>query len=213
MGEGQGLSGSLRRHLVGEKHASRTALSHNAPEPSQSVQRAVDPTPSPVQNVGVDHGGLEARMAQELLDGPDVVAAHQQMGREGVPQGVHGRRFGQACLQDGCPKGPLDLALAQMIAPDPAALGIYGSFRRREDVLPSPFALRSRIFGRERIGQMDPPVALFEVLPMKLAHPSEVVPQGRRKGGRQHGGPVFSSFPIAHGDLVLAEVDVFDAQA
>jgi hypothetical protein len=35
-------------------------------------------------------------MAEERLDGTDVVAVFQQMGRERVPKGVAGRRLGDS---------------------------------------------------------------------------------------------------------------------
>jgi len=38
--------------------------------------------------MGVDHGGGDIAMAQQLLDGADVVAACQQMGGEAVAQGM-----------------------------------------------------------------------------------------------------------------------------
>jgi hypothetical protein len=56
------------------------------------------PRPPTVEHVGVDHGGLHTLAAQQLLNGPDVVAVLQKMGRDAVPQGVDGRRFGQARL-------------------------------------------------------------------------------------------------------------------
>jgi hypothetical protein len=42
-----------------------------------------------LQDVGVDHGRGDA-MAEELLDGADVVATLQQVRREGVAEGVAG---------------------------------------------------------------------------------------------------------------------------
>jgi hypothetical protein len=38
--------------------------------------------------VGVDHRGAEVFVAQELLDGSDVVAGFEQVGRERVPEGM-----------------------------------------------------------------------------------------------------------------------------
>jgi len=44
-----------------------------------------------VEDVGVDHGGGDVAVAEELLDGANVVAGLKQVGREGVPQGDGGR--------------------------------------------------------------------------------------------------------------------------
>lgn len=52
---------------------------------SQAVDGALHSSASSVQDVCVDHGRLDVLVPQELLNSPDVVAIHQEMGREGVP--------------------------------------------------------------------------------------------------------------------------------
>jgi hypothetical protein len=42
-----------------------------------------------VQNVGVNHGGLQILVSQKLLDRPDIVSLFEQMGGEGMPKGRH----------------------------------------------------------------------------------------------------------------------------
>src|SRR6266545_2749753 len=118
-------------------------------------------------------------------------------------------RLGVVCR----PKGSLDLPLAQVVATDPAGLRILRTSRCRKDVLPLPFALRSRILRFQGVGQMDSSISFFEVLPMKLPNDPEVLPQRRLERGGKHGCPILAPLPIPDGDLVLAEVDVFDPQA
>jgi len=60
---------------------------------------------------------------------------------------------------------------------------------------------------------MDSSISFFEVLPMKLPNDPEVLPQRRLERGGKHGCPILAPLPIPDGDLVLAEVDVFDPQA
>ena len=48
------------------------------------VEGAADSVSSAVEDVGVDHGGLDVFVAEELLYGPDIVTALEQMGGEGV---------------------------------------------------------------------------------------------------------------------------------
>jgi hypothetical protein len=62
----------------------------------QEVHRALDTPAAPVEDVGVDHRRLHALVAEELLDGPDVVAVHQEVGGEGVAEGMAGRRLDEA---------------------------------------------------------------------------------------------------------------------
>jgi hypothetical protein len=62
------------------------------------VQRAGHAAAALVQNVGVDHGRADVGVAEQLLHGADVVAAFQQVGGEGMAQGVRRRRLVDARL-------------------------------------------------------------------------------------------------------------------
>ncbi len=48
------------------------------------VSRALDRQSRPVQNVGVDHGGGNIRVAEQRRHGPDVVTGLQEVGGKGV---------------------------------------------------------------------------------------------------------------------------------
>ena len=50
--------------------------------PSEVIERALDPETAAVQDMRVDHRRLDAAVAQQLLDRPDVVTACQKMRRE-----------------------------------------------------------------------------------------------------------------------------------
>ena len=43
-----------------------------------------------VQNMRVDHCGIDVFVAHQLLDRADVLAAFQEVGGEGVPKGMAG---------------------------------------------------------------------------------------------------------------------------
>jgi hypothetical protein len=45
---------------------------------------------TPVEHMGVDHGGFDIFVSEEFLDGADIVASFEQMGSEGVAEGVGG---------------------------------------------------------------------------------------------------------------------------
>jgi len=53
---------------------------------------------------------------EELLDGPDVVAGQEEMGREGMPQGVAGGVLGDASCSRGDMEGSLDGPLGDVVA-------------------------------------------------------------------------------------------------
>jgi hypothetical protein len=74
----------------------------------QEVGRALDSEAAAVEDVGVDHGGLDRAVSEELLDGADVVAIGEEVGGEGVAHRVPGGVFAQA----GLPHGRLEGVLA-----------------------------------------------------------------------------------------------------
>ena len=62
---------------------------------------ALDASAAAVQDVGVDHGGADVVVAQELLDGADVVARLEQVGGERVAKGVARDVLGQSGVHGG----------------------------------------------------------------------------------------------------------------
>jgi hypothetical protein len=59
----------------------------------EDVEGALDAEGASVEDVGVDHGGGDVAVAEELLDGADVVAGFQQVGGEGMAEGVAADAF------------------------------------------------------------------------------------------------------------------------
>ena len=55
--------------------------------------------------MGVDHRRVHIPVARELLHGPDVVSAFQQMRRKAVAKRVARRPLGQSCPRDQKPVG------------------------------------------------------------------------------------------------------------
>lgn len=52
-----------------------------------------------IGNVGIDLGGSNRRMPEELLDGPDIRAVGKQRGSERVPERMGGYVFYDAGLE------------------------------------------------------------------------------------------------------------------
>lgn len=52
------------------------------------VQGTFDREPAPLENVGIDHGGFDVFVSEEFLNGTNVIAILEKMGREGVAEGV-----------------------------------------------------------------------------------------------------------------------------
>ena len=67
----------------------------------RSVQRAAHGEAAPVEDVGVDHCSLDIFVAEQFLDGPDVIAVLQQVGGERVAKGMGADTLGDAGLAGG----------------------------------------------------------------------------------------------------------------
>jgi len=52
------------------------------------IQRGFDRQPAALEDVGVDHGGLDVLVSEEFLHGADVVSVLQKVGGETVAKGV-----------------------------------------------------------------------------------------------------------------------------
>ena len=80
--EKQPVFSDLSSNAHGEKHCEGPpAVSRSRSEAGGGACRA---RWTSAEHGGVDHRGLEVAMAQEFLDGADVVAVLQQVGGEGV---------------------------------------------------------------------------------------------------------------------------------
>ena len=83
---------------------------------------------------------------------------------------------------------------------------------RREDVLPDPFAIGKGIFSGMHIGEIDAPMAFFQVSLVQILDANKMFLQGGNHRLRQQGDPVLCAFAIANQDLPLCKVDVLNTQ-
>ena len=173
----------------------------SAPRIGRALRRGEDVLPAPtrrrpgntaatVEDMGVDHRRPDALVAEELLDGPDVVAAHQEVGGEGVTQGVAGRRLDDPRLLHRLPEGPLDSPLVEVVPAVGSAPRVGRALRRGKDVLPAPLGVGPWIFPRQRVGEVNPAVPFPQVLLVELLHALQVLLKSRLEASRQHGHPV-----------------------
>jgi len=69
-----------------------------------------------LEDVGIDHGRLDVLVAQQFLDGTDVVMVFQQVGGEGVSEGVAGHALFQAGGTCRLPDGALQTTFVEVMA-------------------------------------------------------------------------------------------------
>ena len=88
--------------------------------------------------MGVDHGGFDVFVAEEFLDGSDVVAVLEEVGGEGVAEGVGGDAFfyfGEGC---GLFDGSLECGFMNVVAPRDSVFFVCEEGGGGEYVLPDP---------------------------------------------------------------------------
>jgi len=73
-----------RRSLPKDDVGAGARMCELRPPSVSEASRAPDRQSGPVQDMGVDHGGRDIRVSEELLHGPDVIACLQEMGGKGV---------------------------------------------------------------------------------------------------------------------------------
>ena len=115
----------------------------------QPVDRAADAVAALVEHMGVDHGRAHVFVTQKLLDGANVVARFEQVGSEGVAEGVAADALGDAGLAYGVLDRPLQERFVEVVAPLLAGLGVCPSVLLGKDPLPAPFGRGVGIFAVE----------------------------------------------------------------
>jgi hypothetical protein len=151
-------------------------------------------------------------VTEEFLDGADVGAVFEQVGGEGVAEGVTADALRDARVLHGSFDGALDRGLVEMMAEAAAGSFIDTDPRGWEYPLPGPFNRRIRIFGGEvagerRAAEAGGPIGFED--PMDV---DEVLAQAALDDARQRRGAVASALGFAEHDLLAFEVEVLDAQ-
>ena len=76
------------RRIGTAKHERSCADPRKISGARKTVEGALHACGALLQDVGVDHGGLEIGVAEELLHGSDANPGFEKVGREGVAEGV-----------------------------------------------------------------------------------------------------------------------------
>ncbi len=151
-------------------------------------------------------------MAEELLDRADVGAVLEQMGGEGVPEGVAGDALrGPSALRRLLHRA-LEHGGVQVVADELARLGIAGEAGGRKDPLPAPLAPRVRILPFQGVGERDPGIPLGQIAAMEVPHGLQMARQPFVDAPREGRDPLAPALALADHELSARRVDVLDAQ-
>ncbi len=206
--------GLLRR---GDRAVTGKALRRDwswCPGAGQGVDRTDDPFPAAhVEHVGVDHGRLDVFVAEQFLDGADVVPGHQEVGGKRVAHGMAAGSFGNARSADGLFDGLLDNRWVQVVAANGVGPGVSAARASGEDVLPAPVGGGIRVLARQGRREVDPAEAVGDVLIVEIADVVEVVLEPLTAGVGEECRSVFVTLAVADGDVAEVEIDVLDAEA
>ncbi len=163
--------------------------------------------------MGVDHRGGDILVSQQFLDGADVVAILQQVGGEGVPQGMAGCAFADVGSQHGLGHRLLHHRLVQVVALELPIHGIAGRLEAGEDILPRPVLERRTILPGESQGcrgHADPGLHIAFV---PFTYHRQMTAQRIDEDLGQWRAAADLSFAIDDQQHAVVEVDVLDAQA
>src|SRR5437867_7736212 len=161
----------------------------------------------------VDHRGADVLVAEQFLNGTDVVPIFEEMGGERVTEGVAGRWLRDPRSADRVFHRSLEHGLMEMVTATLAGLGVHVKTRGRKYPLPPQFAPGVRVLAYQRARQLDPGRAAPEIGLVRFSDALDVTHQGRFDRGGEHRHPVLPSLAVADHDLVCCEIDVLYTQA
>jgi hypothetical protein len=107
---------------------------------------------------------------EQILHRADVVAALEEMRREGVAQRMAAHGLDNARRDGGALYRPAERVRMDVVPSHHAAARILRPMRRREHELPGPFEARPRVLPRERMRQPHLAEALLAVALVQCAN-------------------------------------------
>ena len=161
--------------------------------------------------MGVDLGGADVAVAQEFLDGADIVAAFQQMGGKGVAEGVAAGPLCDAGEHDGVFDGTLDYGFVHVVAAFLPGRAVAPAASLGEEPLPAPVAGGVGVLLCNGTGQQYVAPAFGQVFFVECFHQLQVFFEGFYEGSGQHGDPVFCAFAAFDCYAAGFEIQVLDA--
>lgn len=151
-------------------------------------------------------------MSHQLLDGADVVAVLQEVGRERVTKGVAGAVFLDSGFMHCALDGALKVGVVEPVAAELARLAVDDRLWIRERPLPGEAEGSIRVLAREGVGQIGAAATAREVALVPCADAAEVGAQWCNEGVGECRDPILSALSGSDDDLPAIEVEVLDAK-
>ena len=126
-----------------------TSQFHSA---SLSIERATDGKAAAIKDMGIDHRRFDVFVAEEFLDGANIVPGFQQVGRKAMAEGVRGDLFGEASGLGCGAHGFLHAAFVQVMPAEFLTTRVLSDVRSGKNILPAPLPASIGVFARQGIG-------------------------------------------------------------
>ena len=114
-------------------------------------------------------------MAEEFLNGADIVTGFEQVGGKRMPEGMAGNVFIQPSTAGGLFDGFLQGTGGHVVSAQVTAARINGQPGRKENKLPGPFRAGVRVFSGQGVGEKNTAMALVEILLVQLTCAGQMV--------------------------------------
>lgn len=180
---------------------------------SEAVQGAGGARVGTFHDVQINHGGGDIGMAEEVLDGADVGFGFEEVGGEGMAQGVGGDALGDSGLAHGVADLARHGVVVEVIAGEFSGARVRAEGGGGEEPVPTPLATGVGPFAEQGLGHVAVSGTGGETLEMVFPEACEVSGEPRFEGIWQGDDTVFAALAIVDGDGALAEIEVLDAQA
>ena len=140
----RGILGCARWSCLFQFHANKPPKAQTlVPVRLSPIQGGFDRESAALENMGVDHRGFDILMPEQFLDGPDIIAILQEVGREGMAECVRCDPLFYPGELGGFADGTLDGGFVDVVALDLSGDGVGRQSGCGEDVLPDPLLVGS----------------------------------------------------------------------
>jgi hypothetical protein len=147
-------------------------------------------------------------MAKQFLNGADVAAHLQEVGRKRMAKGMAGNPLRKTSSKYCVPDRPLYYGLMKMVAAKLSTLGLDVRTSCGKHPLPGPLAAGARELASKRFRQLDPSATTCEIALMLFLHSFQLSGKIGLHHQRQHSDAVFPPLSLPHHNLVPSDVDV-----
>jgi len=161
-----------------------------------------------------DHRGADIAVAEEFLNGANVVAVFQKMSGNRMAKGMGSCRLGYPRFLHGFFHRFLQNGFVQVVSAFFSGCPIYVMARCRKYPLPSPFFPRVGIFAIQSVRQCDTAESSFEVTPVLLLDYFDVLSKwffhrcGKHCIGLDRGAWVLARWKEMNGLCSLVRLDL-----